>query len=190
MKNNVVISIIVAIIIGLLVGYVAYPFVNPSDRQTTQSNGSETPTQTQVDFMTFESQQYDISFDYPSDWSIESSSQIFENGDVVTVQFTGKTQQENTEFFDGARFAVMIPQSTNLDLDSWVNSKYSVNDQISDTNINGVAFKKIYTCGLGCSTYYHAVINGKVYGINTFAEGSQKAELEAKLDQMLKTLSF
>ena len=190
MKNNISTGIVVALVIGLLLGYVVYPFINPSGRQAPQSQeqGQGLKTPAQSDWTTFENEQYDISFDYPSSWTVQASTQIFENGDVVTVQYTGEKQQANTEFYDGARFTVMVPVPTPLDLDSWVNTKFTANDQISDVNINGVAFKKVYTCGLGCSTYYHTVINGQVYGIKVFAEGLQKAELEATIAQILKTL--
>lgn len=198
MKNNIGISVIVALVIGLLAGYVVYPFINPSDKQEIQSQGPKTPTQPDIktsDIKTFEDKQYGISFEYPSSWTVNPSSQVFESGDVVAVQFTGETQQPNTDFYDGARLVVMVPQATTLDLNSWVNSKHGSTvsgtpPQISNTIINGVPFKKVYTCGLGCFTYYYTVINGQVYGVNTFAEGSQKTELEKALDQILKTLSL
>ncbi len=186
MKNNISVGVIVALVIGLLVGYIVYPYINPSGKQTTTPQGSKTATQS--GWSTFSDEQYGISFDYPPDWTVNQSSQVFENGDLVAVQFLGKTQQPNTEFYDGGRFIVMTPVPTDLDLDSWVNSQYTANDQISNVAINGVAFKKVYTCGLGCFIYYYTVINGKVYGINTFAEGSQKAEYQAALDQMLQSL--
>ncbi|MBI2051589.1 hypothetical protein HYT33_02385 [Candidatus Roizmanbacteria bacterium] len=190
MKNNINTGIVAALVIGLLVGYVVYPFINPSGKQAPQSQeqgqGFKTPTRS--DWTTFSDKQYGISFDYPSSWTVEPSTQVFENGDLVAVQVLGETQKANTEFYDGSRFIVMTPVPTNLDLESWVNSKYSVNDQISDVDINGVAFKKVYTCGFGCSTYYYTVINGKVYGVYTFAEGSKKSEYTKTIDQMLKTL--
>jgi len=142
---------------------------------------------------TFENKKYNISFKYPPSWSVIPSTQVFENGDVVAVQYTGKTQRQNTELYDGARFVVMVPQSTNLDLNSWVNSKHSLNvngtpPQISNTEINGMSFKKVYECGLGCFTYYYTVIRGQVYGISVFADGPQKVELEETIEQTLKTL--
>ena len=185
-KTNVNVGIIVVLVIGLLVGYIVYPFINPSKKQTTQTQDSETVPQS--DWTKFENKQYGISFDYPKSWSVEPSTQVFENGDVVAVQLTGETQQQNTEFYDGGRFIVMTPVPTNDDLNTWVNGRSSANDQVSEVTINGIVFKKIYTCGLGCSTYYYTVINGKTYGINTFAEGSKKPEYTKIIDQMLKTL--
>ncbi|OGK19610.1 hypothetical protein A3G67_00985 [Candidatus Roizmanbacteria bacterium RIFCSPLOWO2_12_FULL_40_12] len=186
MKNNISTGIVAALVIGLLVGYIVYPFINPSQKQTTQTQDNKTAPQS--DWKTFNEEQYGISFEYLKSWSVESSTQVFENGDIVAVQFFGETQKANTEFYDGGRFIVMTPVQTDLDLESWVNSKYTANDQISDVTINGVAFKKVYTCGLGCFTFYYTVINGKVYGVNTFSEGSKKAEYQATIDQMLQTL--
>ncbi|MBI2034577.1 MAG: FecR domain-containing protein, partial [Candidatus Levybacteria bacterium] len=165
-KTNLNVGIIVVLVIGLLLGYIIYPFINRTARQTTQPQ--DTTTTTQSGWTTFKDEQSGISFDYPPSWSVSQVSQVFENGDLVAVQLLGPSQQENTEFYDGGRFIVMTPVPTDLDLDSWVNSKYTANDQISDVTINGVAFKKVYTCGLGCFTFYYTVANGKVYGVNTF----------------------
>lgn len=185
-NNKISRNIIIALVIGLLLGYVVYPFINQQVNDTRSGKGYKTSTKTDV--LTFQDDQYGVSFDYPSSWTIDETSQVFENGDIVMVQFTGDTQQPNTEFSDGARFVVMTPVPTDLDLDSWVNSQYSANDQISEETINGIVYKKVYTCGLGCFTYYYTVINGQVFGINTFVESSQKAELEKDLSEMLSTL--
>jgi len=160
------------------------PSVQPKTTDTTAA---------QSDWKTFENKQYNISFKYPPLWSINPASQFFENGDLVAVQFTGKTQQQNTEFYDGARFVVMVPLSTNLDLNSWVNSKHGTSvsgtpPQISDTTINGVSFKKVYECGLGCFTYYYTVRGEQVYGILVSTAGAQQVELDTTIDQILKTL--
>ena len=186
MKNNISIGIVVALIIGLLIGYLVYPSINTPAKQTTQPQNSKTTTQS--GWTTFSDKQYGISFDYPPSWSVSQVSQVFENGDLIAIQVLGDTQKENTEFYDGGRFIVMTPVPTDLDLDSWVNSKYTANDQISDVTINGVVFKKVYTCGFGCFTFYYTVISGKIYGVNTFAEGVKKSEHTKTIDQMLKTL--
>lgn len=188
-RNWIIVFIFILVILGaVFVGIrIGAPSVQP------QPPSSDNTAATQSDWKTFENKQYNISFKYPPSWSVNPSSQAFENGDLVTVQFTGATQQGQTEFYDGARFVVMVPQATSLDLNSWVNSKHSSNvsgtpAQISNTTINGVSFKKVYECGLGCFTYYYMVVKGRVYGVMASAEGPQKAELEATIDQILKTL--
>lgn len=188
MKNNINTGIVATLVIGLLAGYSLYPLINPSDRKTIEPQSLQAPAKSNVKI--FEDKEYGISFEYPASWSVNPSSQVFKSGDVVAVYFTGETQTENTEFYDGARFVVMVPEALAQDLESWVNSRYSASDQVSDVRINGTLFKKVYTCGLGCSTYYHTASGGKIYGINTFAEGSKKAEYQAAIDQILQTLIF
>ena len=192
-KTNFNVGIIVVLVVGLLVGYVVYPFINPSQKQTTQTQDSKTAPQS--DWTTFSDEQYGISFDYPKSWSVESSTQVFENGDVVAVQILGETQQAQTEFYDGARLVVMIPEATKLDLADWVASKHqgmpSENPpQVTDVQINGRAFKKVDECGLGCFSYYYTLVSGKVYGVMTSASGPQKIELETTLEQMLAKLEL
>ena len=189
-------AIIVIALILLIVGVALILTKNNALLTSTPPVQSPSPAAaavSQQDWKTFENKQYNISFKYPPSWSVNPATQIFENRDLVAVQFTGKTQQQNTEFYDGARFVVMVPLSTNLDLNSWVNSKHGTSvsgtpPQISDTTINGVSFKKVYECGLGCFTYYYTVRGGQVYGILVSTAGAQQVELDATIDQILKTL--
>lgn len=194
-RNWIMVFILILVILGAV--FVGIKIGTSSTQAPSVQTQSATPsvdqTAAQPDWKTFENKQYNISFKYPPSWSVITSSQIFENGDLVTVQFVGKTQTGQTDLYDGARFVVMVPQATSLDLNSWVNSKHSSNvsgtpAQISNTTINGVSFIKVYECGLGCFTYYYTVIRGQVYGIMVSAQGPQKAELEAAIEQILKTL--
>src|SRR3989344_6606431 len=160
------------------------PSVQPKTTDTTAA---------QSDWKTFENKQYNISFKYPPLWSINPASQFFENGDLVAVQFIGQTQRQNTELYDGARFIVMVPQQTSLNLNSWVNNRHGSNvsgtpPQISSRVINGVSFTKVYECGLGCFTYYYTVIKGQVYGVMVSAAGPQQVELDATIEEILQTL--
>lgn len=191
--SKVVIFILIiagAVFVGIKIGTssTSTPAVQP---QIIPSPTDE--TQAQSNWQMFENKQYNISFKYPPSWSVNPSSQMFENGDLVAVQFIGQTQTAQTELYDGARFVVMVPQPTSQDLNSWVNSKHATNvsgaaPQISDTSINDMSFKKVYECGLGCFTYYYTVIGGQVYGIMASADGLQKVQLEATIDQILNTL--
>ena len=189
-------AIIVIALILLIVGVALILTQNKALSPSTPPVSSPSPAAAQVSqqgWKSFENKQYNISFRYPPTWSVNPTTQIFENGDLVAVQFTGATQKEQTEFYDGARFVVMIPQATNLDLNSWVDSKHKANvtgppPQISDTTINGVSFRKVYECGLGCFTYYYTASGGKVFGIMVSAVGPQEVELTATLSEILKTL--
>ena len=140
-----------------------------------QQPASPEATSVQSGWQTYENNTYNISFKYPPSWSINPSSQVFENGDLVAVQFIGQTQKQNT------------------DLNSWVNSKHSSNvsgtpAQISSTDINGVSFKKVYECGLGCFTYYYTVVRGQAYGVMVGAAGPQQVELDATIEDIIQTL--
>ena len=175
-----------AVFVGIKIGALK-PSVQP------QQPASPDTTSIQSGWQTFENSTYNISFKYPPSWSVNPNSQVFENGDLVAVQFIGKTQTDQTELFDGARFIVMVPQQTSLDLNSWVNNRHGSNvsgtpAQISSTDINGVSFKKVYECGLGCFTYYYTVIGGQVYGVMVGATGPQQVELDATIEEILQTL--
>ena len=174
------------VIIGTKIGT---PSVQP------QQPASPDTTSVKSGWQTYENNTYNISFKYPPSWSVNPATQVFENGDLVAVQFTGATQKEQTEFYDGARFVVMIPQAATLDLNSWVNSKHSTTvsgtpPQFSDTVINGVTFRKVYECGLGCFTYYYRVVGGQGFGIVVSVAGPQEVELNAILSEILKTVEI
>ena len=150
---------------------------------------------TQLKLGRYVNTKYQVVFPYPLTWSMNTKTGIFESGDLITVEFIGPTQKDQTEFYDGARFVVMIPGETDLDLSDWIAEKHQAlpgenPPEVSDTQLNGRNFKKVYTCGLGCFTYYYAMIDGQVYGIMTSASGPQKGELEAALEQMLTKLEL
>ena len=177
-----------AVFVGIKIGALK-PSVQP------QQPASPDTTSIQSGWQTFENSTYNISFKYPPSWSINPSSQVFENGDLVAVQFIGQTQKQNTELYDGARFIVMVPQQTSLDLNSWVNNRHGSNvsgtpPQISSRVINGVSLTKVYECGLGCFTYYYTVVRGQVYGVMVSAAGPQQVELDATIEEILQTLVF
>lgn len=192
-RTWVIFFALILLIVGVLLLIRDRGFSGGASRVQLQSPSPDATASIQSNWQTFENKQYKISFKYPPLWSVSPSSQIFENGDLVAVQFIGQTQTAQTELYDGARFVVMIPQPTSQDLNSWVNSKHTTSvsgtpPQISDTSINGMSFRKVYECGLGCFTYYYTVVGRQVYGIMVSADGPQKVELEATIDQMLNTL--
>ncbi|OGD90840.1 hypothetical protein A3D81_01735 [Candidatus Curtissbacteria bacterium RIFCSPHIGHO2_02_FULL_40_17] len=193
-RNAIVVIALILVIVGVALILTTNNSLLPSKPPV----ASPSPAAVQVsqqDWKSFENKQYNISFKYPPTWSINKNTQLFENGDLVAVQFTGATQQEQTEFYDGARFVVMIPQATNLDLNSWVESRHKANvsgsaPQFSDTVINGVTFRKVYECGLGCFTYYYRVVGGQGYGVVVSAAGPQEVELNATISEILKTVEI
>jgi len=191
-RNAIIVIALILLIVGVALILTQKNALSPS----TPPVASPSPATAQVsqqDWKSFENKQYKISFKYPPTWSINENIQMFENGDLVAIQIKGTTQKEQTEFYDGARFVVMIPQATNLNLNSWADAKHKANvtgtaPQFSDTVINGVTFRKVYECGLGCFTYYYTASGGKVFGIMVSAVGPQEVELTATIDQILKTV--
>lgn len=151
--------------------------------------------QERLDWGRYVNTKHNIIFVYPLSWSVNTTTAVFENGDLVAVEFIGQTQADKTEFYDGARLVMMIPEETMLDLAAWVANKHQgmpgeTPPQVTDVRINGRAFKKVDECGLGCFSYYYTVVDGKVYGIMLSAAGPQKAELETTLEQMLEKLEL
>lgn len=191
-RNAIIVIALILLIVGVALILTQNKALSPSTPPV-KSPSPAAAAVSQQDWKSFENKQYNISFKYPPTWSINENTQLFENGDLVAVQFTGVTQKEQTEFYDGARFVVMIPQATNLDLNSWADSRHKANvagpaPQFSDTTVNGVLFRKVYECALGCFTYYYTVSGGKVYGIVVSAAGPQEVELNATISEILKTL--
>lgn len=151
--------------------------------------------QEQLDWGRYVNDKYNVVLAYPLSWSVNTTTAIFEGGDLIAVEFIGSTQKDQTEFYDGARLVVMIPEETKLDLAAWVANKHQgmpgeTPPQVTDVRINGRAFKKVDECGLGCFSYYYTVVDGKVYGIMLSAAGPQKAELEVIFEQMLEKLEL
>src|SRR3990172_66908 len=85
-----VLLILGAVIIGTKIGT---PSVQP------QQPASPDTTSVKSGWQTYENNTYNISFKYPPSWSINPSSQVFENGDLVAVQFICKKQKDKKEFF-------------------------------------------------------------------------------------------
>lgn len=151
--------------------------------------------QERLDWGRYVNTKYNIIFVYPLSWSVNTTTEIFENGDLIAVEFIGQIQADKTEFYDGARLVMMIPQESKLDLAAWVANKHQgmpgeTPPQVTDVQINGRDFKKVDECGLGCFSYYYTVVDGKVYGVMVSATGPQKAELEAIFEQMLEKLEL
>lgn len=151
--------------------------------------------QEQLDWGRYVNDKYNVVLAYPLSWSVNTTTAIFENGDLITVEFIGQTQADKTELYDGARLVVMIPEDSKLDLAAWVANKHQgmsgeTPPQVSDVQINGGAFKKVDECGLGCFSYYYTIVDEKVYGIMVSATDPKKAELEATLTKMLEKLEL
>ena len=182
-----VLVIIVAVMIGIR--------ITGQSKLQSPEGGKFDDYATQLKWGRYVNTKYQIVSPYPLSWSMNTTTSIFENGDLITVEFIGPTQTDQTEFFDGARFVVMIPEATNLDLSAWISNKHQGlpgedPPQVTDVQFNGRGFKRVYTCGLGCFSYYYTIVDGQVYGVMTSAAGPQQTELEATLEQILEKLEL
>lgn len=156
---------------------------------------TSTPDPT-ANWKTYSNQKYKFEIKYPQDWTSEIDTSVLEEGDLFSVTILGKTQKPQTEFYDGAQLTVGIPVKTDQDLKTWVQDNYSTENihgepnQFSIETIGQLTFQKVYTCGLGCFTYYNVKNNDLVYRIVAFAEGPDKAKYEQTLSKMLSSFKF
>jgi len=147
---------------------------------------------TQSGYQTYQSPTYGFTIEHPSSWEIRNDTQVFENGDSIAFRKTGQTQKEQTELTDGAQVVVSKPFTINSELTTWVQENFNNQSEFSKTTINDRTYQKIYTCGLGCMTFYYTTINEKIYGVAVFADGSDKEKMvyENATIYMLKSLQF
>lgn len=133
---------------------------------------------------------------YPRDWITEDNTQVFSEGDLFSVKIIGKSQKTSTELYDDAGLTIGVPIETNKDLLTWVKEYYpikNINDKpnvFTEEKIGLLHFQKVYTCGLGCFTYYNIKHNNNVYKIMIFAEGPNKSNYLTILNLMLSTFKF
>ncbi len=197
----IVFSVLFFIIIAVL-GVLAYiksskKSEEPTPTPTPEEVVSPTPQDTDIkDWQTFRSTDFGISMRYPPNWE-KSNGQSFENGDLFGVVIIGETQAEGTELYDGATLAIANPITVEQDYDTWAREYYGTNRvdetqplEFSNETINGNEYLKVYTCGLGCFTYYITEKAGYVYQIVTSADGPSEKEYRQTIDKMLETIAF
>lgn len=146
-------------------------------------------------WITYESE-YGFSLSFPKSWEVEKETQIMRDGDLVSIVTVGETQKDGTEFYDGARLTVGIPQKTNknaLDYAKKYHGEVSVGEvpnEFSQAKFGDLVFQKVYTCGHGCFTYYHIKNSENIYSINTFADGPNEAGHKETLNKILNSFVF
>ncbi|MBI3260971.1 hypothetical protein HYZ64_01190 [Candidatus Berkelbacteria bacterium] len=136
-----------------------------------------------------------IEFRYPSEWRLETDTQGFEQGDLVSVTKLNQSPVARTEIYDGARFTVGVPFAESRSAEAWARSYYasvSVDDSANlygRRKVGGTEFTTVKTCSiLGCSNYYHAKHRGKLYSFLLIAEGKSQQEHLAAMEDMLASL--
>ncbi|QQS44489.1 hypothetical protein IPM65_02735 [Candidatus Roizmanbacteria bacterium] len=197
----IVFSVLFFIVITVL-GVLAYI-------QSAKGPGEPTPTPTAVDavsptpqdtdtngWQTFTSTDFGISIQYPPNWK-KTDGQSFENGDLFGVMIMGETQREATELYDGATLTIANPITVEKDYETWAKDYYTTHHvdesqplEFSNETINGIEYLKVYTCGLGCFTYYITEKGDYVYQIVTSADGPSEKEYRQTIDKMLETITF
>ena len=151
------------------------------------------PQQQKTSYATYQNSDFGFSIAYPKEWSVRTDTQIFENGDIVAFWKKGSTQKMYTEFTDGAQVAVSKPFTIHTNLTTWVRDNFRKESKFSKFTLGKYPFESVYECAnLGCMTYYFTTVNGQIYGIATFAEGTnaEKMVYENAIVYILKSLKF
>lgn len=144
----------------------------------------------------YTNEEYEFEVKHPNEWILESDTRVFKEGDLFSMKIVGKTQKTQTEFYDGAGLTIGVPVKTDKDTKTWVKDYYpakNVNDEpneFSEETIGALTFQKVYTCGLGCFTYYNVKKNGNVYRLMVFAAGPDQTRHHQTLLQALSTFKF
>ena len=150
----------------------------------------------QTDWSTFTDELENISFKYPKNWQFRPDSQNFEAGDLFAIAIEGQTQKPQTEYYDGASFAVMQPVDSDLDALSWAHERYKnkpdeeFDPEFLEETFAQKLYQKVYICTLGCISYYHIRENGKIYGFAYVSAGPDKAVFDADFRQIMESVNF
>lgn len=198
----IIFSVVFFIVVAIL-GIFAYL---QSAKQTQQKNDitptlpvviTQPPTESDIaEWSTFISEDFGISVKYPPDWE-KKEGQSFENGDLFGVMIMGETQREGTELYDGAIFAIATPIKVEDEYKIWAKDYYTRSHldesqplEFSTETINGVEYLKVYTCGLGCFTYYITEKDNYVYQVMVTAVGPGEEAYQQTIDKIIATLVF
>ncbi len=177
LRTKFVIFLITAVALLLLGGLLKNNFLPSSSSPQTGYQAYQDPT-------------YGFTIAYPKAWEIRKDTQVFENGDAVAFRKTGPTQKERTELTDGVQVAIAQPFTITSDLSTWVKEYFDKQAEFSQNTINDRTYQKVYTCGLGCMTFYYTLVNNKVFGVAVFAQGADKMVYNNAVVYMLKSLQF
>lgn len=159
----------------------------------TSKNNKPQQKESLTAYLIYQSPTYKFSIAYPQAWEVKNDTQVFENGDAVAFQIKGPTQKRYTEFIDGARFIVSKPFSIDTDITTWAKGYFTGNVKFTKSTFTGRRYEEVEDCSnWGCMRYFFTMINNKVYGVATFAEGgsTEKAMYENALFYMFNSLKF
>ena len=156
-------------------------------------NGTPQSQQISSRYQVYNDPKLGFSIEYPQAWEIKKDTQVFENGDAIAFRITGPSQKKYTELSDGAQLAISKPFTIDTDLATWMKGYFTDQAKFSKLPLNNYAFEAVESCGyMECMRYYFTKINGQIYGIAVYADGTnaEKASYENALLYMLKTFRF
>lgn len=145
----------------------------------------------------YQNSQAGLTINFFSDWKIESTTYIFENGDLVAFVKKGPTQRDRTDFYDGGRLVISKPFIINQELKAWIKQYHKTSSvknsqtQYTQDKIASIPFEKVSVCSTGgCENYYYTQRNSNIVGVYTFAGGKDRLRYERDISRMLATLKF
>lgn len=131
---------------------------------------------------TYKHSLYGVKFNYPSAWKANLDTQIFENGDLITMEKLGPTQKPQTDFYDGVRFTVGLPVETTANLENYI-SGLDPEAKFVTVPIGDNTFVKT-------DDYYYIKRGNSVYPLFLFAEGEDEGQNQRVLQEMLASFSL
>lgn len=175
---------------------VPQPIVSSTPVPVTSPSSLPTPDPT-VDWEIYKNEEYGFEIKYPGDWSVNQDSQVFKEGkDIFAIWIWGATQKKDTELYDGASFTIGIPIKTEKNVKTWVKEYYpekNINGEpniFSQEVINGQMFQKVFTCGLGCFTYYNIKKGDYIYRLMVSVGGPDEEQYKQIINQILSAFRF
>lgn len=174
------------------------PIISPSpivaislspEATATPSTSPKTPIYGQ----TYINKDYGFKIALPANWQTRQENQ----GELKSTYIYGKTQKEQTEFYDGAAITILLPVKMDKDVATWMREKYGEKSEATDEpNIYGTekignfTWQTVRICGLGCMEYYHLKSGDYIYGISIFAGGPDEEKYRQQINESLASWEF